>query len=156
MRRLGVRELSAVCAFALGALVLSCGGGDGPIKRGADLTGSEEVPPVTTDGSGSLELKIARDGSQIRYKLAVEGLTNVLFAHIHVGPPGVNGPVILNLATSSFTEIEGDLTAADLAPAPAQGINNFADAIAAIEDGGTYSNVHTAANPGGEIRGQIE
>jgi CHRD domain len=156
---LDVRQLVIVGAVAgavaLAALAPSCGG-DGPIVRVADLTGSQEVPPVTTTGSGFAKFKIARDGSQIRYQLSVEDLPGVLFAHIHVGAPGVNGPIIFNLATAPFTEIEGDLTAADLAPAPAQGIVDFADAIAAIESGATYANAHTAQNPGGEVRGQIE
>lgn len=157
MRRLGLGawQWTALGAIAIGSLALSCGG-DGPIRRGGELTGSQEVPPVSTSGSGEVKLKIARDGTLIRYKLEVEGLSNVLFAHIHVGPPGVNGPIIFNLATAPFTEVEGELTAADLAPAPAQGVADFADAIEIIESGGTYANVHTAAFPGGEVRGQIE
>ena len=47
----------------------------------------------------------------------------------------------------------GTLTAADLKVAG--GITDFAGAVAAIRAGGTYVNLHTAANPGGEIRGQL-
>ena len=61
-------------------------------------------------------------------------------SHIHFGPPGVAGPVILPLtnvgppaATSGM--FSGILTAADLNPDPAGGINTFAEAIAAIEAG---------------------
>ena len=47
------------------------------------------------------------------------------------------------------------LTAANLLPDPADGINTFAEAVNAIEAGQTYFNIHTVANPGGEIAGQI-
>ena len=142
-------------ALALGALLLSCGG-DGPHIRTADLTGAQETPPVTTSGSGSAKFKLSLDRTLIRYQVEVEGLTNVLFAHVHVGQPGEAGPIIFNLATSSFTEVSGDLTSEDLIPAPAQGITDFSDAYDAMLNGGTYVNVHTLSHPGGEVRGQIE
>jgi hypothetical protein len=86
-------------------------------------------------------------------------LTSGLTAgHIHFGMPGANGPVILPfpnitplLGMTSGT-FSGALTAASLTP---QGpILTFADAVAAFEAGNTYSNLHTANFPGGEIRGQ--
>lgn len=49
----------------------------------------------------------------------------------------------------------GTLTAANLLPSPANGINTFADAIAAIQNGNAYVNLHTGQFPGGEIRGQL-
>jgi hypothetical protein len=121
----------------------------------ASLDGSEETPPTSVSGSGEGTFVINNDQTQIEFDLSQTGLENVLFAHIHVGPPGVAGPIIFNLAGGSFTEVTGTLTAADLAPAPAQGINTFADAVNSILAGNTYANIHTAQFPGGAVRGQI-
>jgi hypothetical protein len=52
-------------------------------------------------------------------------------------------------------EISGTLTEAEFIPQPDAGVATFADAVAALSRGGTYMNVHTVANPSGEIRGQI-
>jgi len=71
--------------------------------------------------------------------------------------PEVAGAVILpfpNLpAGSTSGTFSGALTAANLTPAG--GITSFADAVAALEAGNTYANLHTTNFPGGEIRGQI-
>src|SRR5262249_54519581 len=84
-------------------------------------------------------------------------LTSALAAgHIHFGMPDANGPVILpfpNLPTGATSgTFSGVLTAANLTPAGP--IMTFADAVAALEAGNTYSNLHTTNFPGGEIRGQ--
>lgn len=136
------------------AVLQSCGGDDDDVFF-ADLEGSQEVPPVSTDAEGAGFFKLRNGETEIEFLLEQGGLQSVLFAHIHVGPPGVNGPIIFNLATAPFTEVSGTLTAADLIPNPGQGIRNFADAVAAIKSGNTYANIHTQAFPGGEIRGQI-
>ena len=73
---------------------------------------------------------------------------------------GSNGPIILDfrpqqLGISNDFSLSGTLTAADLRPSAAGGINSFDDAIFSIASGVTYVNVHTQANPGGEIRGQL-
>jgi hypothetical protein len=124
----------------------------------AQLSGANEVPPVTTAATGAFEAEIVNNDQAIEFRLEAQNIVNVTAAHIHVGGATVNGPVILFLfdATTDgpFTSpVTGTLTAADLIPAG--GVNTFAEAIANIRAGNTYVNVHTTANPAGEIRGQL-
>jgi hypothetical protein len=74
-------------------------------------------------------------------------------AHIHLGGVGQNGGIILPLKAGP-SPMSGTLKAADLKPTG--NVSTFADAIDAIRAGSTYVNLHTAANPGGEIRGQLK
>jgi hypothetical protein len=163
--------------------ILSCSSGDDDdgnnfIQRQANLTGAAEQPiPVTTNATGSSLLTVSDDQQSIFFTLTYIGLTNVQQAHIHVGDASIAGGIILFLCTNIGTganvaigggplptpqacpqgasvTITGTLTEANLSPKPAQGVNTFADAIANLISGNTYTNVHTAANPGGEIRGQ--
>jgi len=112
---------------------------------------------VTTAASGIGTVLINESRTQMQVTLNTQELQNVTAAHIHVGPPGVNGPVIFDLFTGGTfpSTLVVNLTAADLQPRPAEGINTFQDAVNAILAGNTYFNVHTVANPAGEIRGQI-
>ncbi|BCR05891.1 hypothetical protein DESUT3_29600 [Desulfuromonas versatilis] len=127
-----------------------------PLAVNATLSGAQEVPPVTTTGSGSALVTPAADLASLDFTLSTANLLNTQAAHIHVGAPGVDGPIIFNLAIGLFgSPVSGTLTAADLQPQPAQGINTFDDALRAILSGRAYVNVHTDGNPGGEIRGQL-
>jgi hypothetical protein len=126
------------------------------------LSGDQEVPPVVTDTSGKAELKVNRDRTEIRFKLEIKEAVDILAvagAHIHCAPVGVNGPVILFLAgpvAGGFdgkVKIEGTLSDANIAnTACGSTISAIVDSMLA---GNAYVNVHSAANPGGEIRGQI-
>ena len=119
----------------------------------ASLTGAQEVPAVTTAATGNGWVVISTDGSAITYYVAYSGLSGAAAAaHIHAGAVGVNGGVILPLAVGP-SPMTGVLTAADFTASGA--VTDFAGAVAAIAAGTTYINVHTAANPGGEIRGQL-
>jgi len=132
----------------------------------APLSGSEEVPPVDTNATGVAKFKLNETGDALHFKLNVANIDDVVQAHIHCGGEGVNGPVVAflyggPLVTTQGTLSEGDLTNADVIPRPDSaecpgGIADFDDLIEAINSGETYANVHTSANPGGEIRGQIK
>ncbi len=123
------------------------------------LGGRQEVPPVETLARGGASVRVGGTGERIDVSIGASGLVDVVAAHIHVGPPGVNGPVILDLLAAATGPFDGTLaatlTASHLVPRPADGIETFADAVEAVLSGRAYVNVHTAANPGGEIRGQV-
>lgn len=119
----------------------------------ASLSGASEVPAVATTGTASATFVLSPDGSTIDYAITYSGLTGTLSAaHIHLGAAGANGGVMLPLAAGPSPMV-GTLTAADLVATG--GVTTFAGAVAAIRTGGAYVNFHTAANPAGEIRGQI-
>jgi hypothetical protein len=107
----------------------------------AELTGDQEVPPVDTEAAGMAKFKIERrDRSVLRYEVQVEGLSGpAIAAHIHTGATGVPGDVLIPL---DHEALRGEV---EITP----------EQLAAIESGDTYVNVHTEANPDGEIRGQI-
>ncbi len=97
---------------------------------------------------------------EISFKVKVKNIVGVTQAHIHVGTPDMNGPVVAFLYGPSDpsdrldgTLAEGVLTEADLNGGPFEG--NFAGFLEALGHGDLYVNVHTAEFPGGEIRGQI-
>ena len=119
------------------------GGGDKPKPRchSAQLTGDQEVPPVVTTATGTGNFVFTGpDGLTLRYEVTVEGLSGpATLAHIHEGAVGADGPPIITL---DHEALEG-------------AIEITAEQAAVITSGNAYVNVHTAANPDGEIRGQL-
>jgi len=121
----------------------------------ADLTGAQETPPVTTAATGSATISI--EGDQIVYHVETTGLENVLVSHIHIGAPGVMGPVRLNLCNTPDTQPcqTGDGVLVDGSNGTTQGGISFDSLVSAIRAGNAYVNVHTEQNQSGEIRGQL-
>ncbi len=125
----------------------------------AHLKGTNEVPPVSSRAQGQAIFHLSSDGSQLKFMLIVANIENVFAAHIHRAPAGVNGPIVAFLFSGSPSGrisgvlAEGTITAANLI-GPLAG-HPLSDLIVAINAGNAYSNVHTTAHPGGEIRGQI-
>jgi hypothetical protein len=110
----------------------------------ATLTGADEVPANTTAGRGTLTAELETMERTLTYRVTYSGLTGpATMAHFH-GPaaPGANAPPTI-VMQSAASPISG---AALLTEAQAD------DLVA----GKWYFNVHTQANPGGEIRGQIK
>jgi hypothetical protein len=107
------------------------------------LAGNQEVPQVTTQASGSGAFNVGADGSISGSvsTLSIEGTA----AHIHEGPPSGNGPVIVPLTKTS----------ANFWSVPA-GAKLTEAQMVSYKAGQLYVNVHSAANKGGEIRGQLE
>lgn len=130
----------------------------------ADLTGDAETPPVATDATGSAHVMISDDGSSISFEVTFDDLSGdgtATMAHIHYGPDqSAPGPVMIWLTEvgvpdgSFASPISGTATEAQFMAVDG-GPQNFAEAVQAIRDGDTYVNIHTAAYPGGEIRGQL-
>jgi hypothetical protein len=135
------------------------------------LSGSQEVPPRDTKAHGMVLYWVSDDGTWLRYRVIVTNIENVFAAHIHIGAPGVNGPVALTLFSGSpgggrtnGILAERTVTAADLS-GPLAG-RPLADLLTEMRNGNAYVNVHTDDGqppadtgpgdfPGGEIRGQI-
>ena len=112
---------------------------------------------VSTTASGRGQLVINADRDRMRFALTVADLPadQILQAHIHVAPIGVNGPITFLLANGSFMNpLLGTLTPADFMSSTE--VPTYADFLTALLSGGTYMNVHTVANPNGEIRGQLQ
>jgi hypothetical protein len=59
------------------------------------MSGGEEVPANDSRAQGQAIFQISRDGGEMTYKLILANIENVTQAHIHLGPAGVNGPVIV-------------------------------------------------------------
>lgn len=132
------RSLVAMAIFAAGTWSGLAMAGDVKVK----LSGANEVPPVTTSASGEGTISIADDGT-VSGSVMTKGVSGTA-AHIHMGAPGKNGPVIVPLTK------EGDTY-----KAPA-GAKLTAEQMSAFKAGDLYVNVHSAANPNGEIRGQLK
>lgn len=134
----------------------------------AHLTGDQEVPsnplapPVVTNATGQINLKLSADGTELYYKLIVANIESVRFAHLHLAAAGANGQVVVTLTPHMMPTLispqgviaEGVITAASLS-GPLAG-KTVADLVAAIEAGNVYTNVHSNKYPGGELRGQVE
>ena len=145
----------AACALVLAA---GCGSealGPTSVLYVAALTGTREVPAVSTDASGTATF--ARTGASVAYQVSATGFTTPLtVGHIHIGGPGVIGSVIVpfTILAQSGVVATGTL---DLSRPVTQGnITIPGDSLRVLFDnGGAYVNLHTAAWPGGEIRGQV-
>lgn len=138
-----------LAAFVLLFLATSQGVARGDAHFTARMDGAQETPAVVTPAHGTATATLTSAGLQII--VTVEGLSGpITDAHIHNGQPGVAGPVVRPLlaAFGGGTTAADQWTAADPSPlTPAL--------ITALMSGGLYVNVHTAANPAGEIRGQV-
>ena len=132
------RSLLAAAIVALAASAGAAFAADVKVK----LSGANEVPPVTTSASGEGTISVADDGT-VSGSVMTKGI-KATAAHIHVGAAGANGPVAV-----PFTQ-DGDTF-----KAPA-GAKLNADQMKAFKAGELYFNVHSAAHPGGEIRGQLK
>ena len=123
----------------------------------AALSGANEVPPVTTTATGSATLSVS--GAAITYTVNVTDLQNdAVVAHIHVAQTGANGPVRLNLCGTGAPEPACSTTPTGVLATGTNGTTldiTFDELLTAMRTGGAYVNVHTSANQGGEIRGQI-
>ena len=109
----------------------------------ADLKGSNEVPPNNSPATGKAEATLDSETRNLTYTITFSDLTGpALGAHFH-GPveAGKNAGIVLPFKTV-LSPIQGTATLTE---------NQAADLLA----GKWYANIHTAANPGGELRGQM-
>lgn len=114
----------------------------------AALAGGNEVPAVESTASGVGNFTYNMDTKELTYEVYVADISGITAAHIHAGAAGENGPVLFPLYMG-----EGLFDADN----PVSGsVTLDMEQQAMLVNGTLYVNVHTTANPSGEIRGQIE
>ncbi len=141
----------AFLSLAVGLTVAACDDDD-PIEPQAEvytatLTGANETPPVTTTATGTGTFTVT--GNNINYVITIANWPagrTVSAAHIHNRPirPDTAAGVLLGWPGGSIATTGGSGT---VAATDAQ--------LTAIRAGGTYFNVHSSVNAGGEIRGNL-
>ena len=129
--------------LALGATVAFAGPAFAD-KMKATLDGKSEVPPNASAGTGAADIDYDAATKKLSWKLTYSGLSGpATAAHFH-GPAeaGKNAGVALAIPDATKSPVDGSATLTDAQAAD-------------LAAGKYYINVHTAANPGGEIRGQV-
>jgi hypothetical protein len=134
--------------FILSALIVSFAGcddddedGDNTTTFTANLNGASEVPPNLSDATGIATLIFNEDTNKATLTVPYTGIT-ATDAHIHKGAVGVSGPAVFPI----------NVTASPLM------LSNFtltSQQEADLKNGLYYVNIHSAAYPDGEIRGQL-
>ena len=134
-------------AAAIAAAIVMLGAGAASaatLHFATGLKGADEVPPNTTPGTGEVTATLDTATKAFSYTVTYSGLTGpAVAAHFH-GPaaPGSNAPPMIGIKVLA---------------SPITGTATLTDAqVASLEAGQWYFNIHTAAIPGGEIRGQLK
>src|ERR1700712_670999 len=132
-----------LATIALGTAVALAGPASAA-KMKATLDGKSEVPATTSAGKGTADIEWDAASKKLSWKLTYSGLSGpATAAHFH-GPAaaGANAGVAVAIPNATSSPAEGSATLTDAQAAD-------------LTAGKYYINVHTAANPGGEIRGQV-
>lgn len=139
-------HLTLACLTLATAALTGCASMDAPsnmVALSTALRGANEVPANTSPATGTVDAMLNKDTNLLRWKISYTGLTGPATAgHFH-GPAvmATNAGVVLGWTTAeNGSEGSATLTTAQVA-----------DLVA----GRWYANIHTKANPGGEIRGQM-
>jgi hypothetical protein len=138
----GIKRFVWVGAGAAAIVLAGCAAMSSSKGVQVTLSGANEVPPVATSASASGMIVVGADKS-VSGSVTTTGIVGMA-AHIHTGAAGKNGPVAIGMSKNGDNGW--------VIPAGAK----FTDAqYDAYKAGDTYVNVHSAANKGGEIRGQL-
>jgi hypothetical protein len=142
-----------------GQLVKSGQQAVGELFAAPALSGAKERPtPVVSTALGSATFEMLTSSS-VRYKVDVAGITGATMAHIHTAVADSAGPVAVTLFTTATPTgpLAGTLASGTFSSANIQLPGISLDSLLSLmRRGRTYVNVHTVANPSGEIRAQIE
>ena len=170
MRGTHIAFAAALGVALVGASAATAGSG-GDDETRTKLKGYEEVPAISTTGTGKFKAEL--DDDEIEYELRYRDLqAPVQQSHIHFGQFSVNGGVSVFLCSNLGNgpagtptcpgpfegEVEGTLTQEDVVGPAVQGIApmELEELLEAIDAGVAYVNVHSEQFPGGEIRGQLD
>lgn len=123
----------------------------------AQLNAASEVPATNSTATGTFTATLNEGAKTLQWSLNVPTITNATAAHIHAGAAGVNGGVVVTLFGSA-TPAGSISTSGTAGPSDLAGpfAGNWDGFVAALKSSGLYINVHTSANPNGEIRGQVQ
>lgn len=133
-------------------------------KYKTELYGNHQVPPVETMTTAEAKFKFDKEFTHADFKLKVKDGMAITMAHLHCAPKDANGPVVATLfgevpggfhidgTLAKFTLTEANLHDTAGCPNP---INTMEDLAMEMQAGNIYVNVHSAANPSGEVRGQV-
>ena len=140
------RTLFGLAALTLLAPILTLGAAANAetLKYHADMNGTAEAPSKQTGGKGDVDATLDTATRQLTWTSNWDGLTGpATMAHFH-GPaaPGANAGVAVPWDKNPASPYQGKVTLTE-------------QQMQDLEGGKWYANVHTAANPGGEIRGQM-
>lgn len=143
-RRTAIQSTLLAAAVALAGCSWMPGMGSDTMSMKNQLSGAQEVPPVTTSGTGTVETTFDKATNVLTWTVTYSGLSGPLTAaHFH-------GPAMAGANAGVIVPFTGDLSS------PLRGKTTLTAAQAAdFTAGRWYANLHTAQNPGGEIRGQV-
>jgi CHRD domain len=172
-----MRQCLSVVVAVVAAVFVLAGPALAADSFGARLRGAEETPvPISTPGQGFFFASLNNAETQLDYTLVYFGLgSTVTQSHIHFGPPGIGGGIVLFLCSNNppitppasvptppacpngpgINTVNGTLTAANVIAVQGIPAGGFADIINAMRGNLSYANVHTTGFGGGEIRGII-
>jgi hypothetical protein len=171
MRKLGLSTALAaglVLVLLVGVHAFAGAGGNKTHVSSDTMTGYQETPGVSSDGTGTFSATIDDDASTITFEETYSGLSApALVSHVHFGNRFDAGGISFFLCggdkpacppgTTSPATVTGTVTPANVIGPTGQGIKpgQFAKIVAAMRAGEAYANIHTSNFPAGEIRGQI-
>ena len=160
---------SAAALIGIASLLFSTAAQANGLRFKAELSGAQEVTDplggVDTQTTGKAKVRFDKGLTSVNVQVEVKNGVDVVAAHIHCAPAGVNGSIVVALFGGDPRDVDGrlvkaDFTNADVNLTDPDGpcgtlINNVASLLAALRDGRLYVNVHTLQNGAGEVRGQF-
>src|SRR5918911_3823588 len=127
----------------------------------AEMSGFQETPGAATLAKGFAGIQVSHDGNTVYYTITItDASTNLVAAHLHFGPPGEAGPIVVTLCSATTTpcQTEGMVAQGSFTADKFEGpfLNDNVDRlINEARAGNVYANVHSTKFPNGEARGQL-
>jgi hypothetical protein len=130
----------------------------GRVNLRGRLSPEQEIATEVIDSRARGRVSLtASNGEQVRVGAAFRGLSGApVAAHLHLGQAGVNGPIVVDLGAGlRGNSVNFTVRASDIVGPLADTEDPFRSLLNELAAGNIYVNIHTAENPGGEIRGQV-